>query len=139
MAELHTCPGWLARRRSRAPNPTRCPVTQCNRTKSPARVSEKRPLYQMCAEIFGTVGQENINFGTRRLSGQRKKPANGGLLGIIPGKNSGDGNGWLGRQDSNLGMAESKSTALPLGYAPTRRTIAAPTPPINVRNQALYI
>jgi hypothetical protein len=27
---------------------------------------------------------------------------------------------WLGRQDSNLGMAESKSAALPLGYAPTR-------------------
>ena len=26
---------------------------------------------------------------------------------------------WLGRQDSNLGMAESKSAALPLGYAPT--------------------
>src|SRR5215831_15717924 len=33
---------------------------------------------------------------------------------------------WLGRQDSNLGMAESKSAALPLGYAPTRgRTILA--------------
>jgi hypothetical protein len=27
---------------------------------------------------------------------------------------------WLGRQDSNLGMAESKSAALPLGYAPIR-------------------
>jgi hypothetical protein len=27
--------------------------------------------------------------------------------------------GWLGRQESNLGMAESKSAALPLGYAPT--------------------
>ncbi len=26
---------------------------------------------------------------------------------------------WLGRQDSNLGMAESKSAALPLGYAPS--------------------
>jgi hypothetical protein len=25
---------------------------------------------------------------------------------------------WLGRQDSNLGMGESKSPALPLGYAP---------------------
>ena len=25
---------------------------------------------------------------------------------------------WLGRQDSNLGMAESKSAALPLGYTP---------------------
>jgi hypothetical protein len=36
---------------------------------------------------------------------------------------------WLGRQDSNLGMAESKSAALPLGYAPLRweagRTIPA--------------
>src|ERR1700674_4101460 len=28
-------------------------------------------------------------------------------------------NRWLGRQDSNLGMAESKSAALPLGYAPS--------------------
>ncbi len=27
---------------------------------------------------------------------------------------------WLGRLDSNQGMAESKSAALPLGYAPTR-------------------
>ena len=27
---------------------------------------------------------------------------------------------WLGRQDSNLGMPESKSGALPLGYAPSR-------------------
>ncbi len=29
---------------------------------------------------------------------------------------------WLGRQDSNLGMAESKSAALPLGYAPSHCT-----------------
>ena len=28
---------------------------------------------------------------------------------------------WLGREDSNLRMAESKSAALPLGYAPMRR------------------
>ena len=28
---------------------------------------------------------------------------------------------WLGREDSNLRMAESKSAALPLGYAPTVR------------------
>ena len=28
---------------------------------------------------------------------------------------------WLGREDSNLRMAESKSAALPLGYAPSRR------------------
>ena len=28
---------------------------------------------------------------------------------------------WLGREDSNLRMAESKSAALPLGYAPVDR------------------
>src|SRR6516162_2821605 len=36
-----------------------------------------------------------------------------------------DSSGWLGRQDSNLGMAESKSAALPLGYAPVRGGIVA--------------
>ncbi len=36
--------------------------------------------------------------------------------------------GWLGREDSNLRMAESKSAALPLGYAPMRRRIAAGRP-----------
>jgi hypothetical protein len=30
--------------------------------------------------------------------------------------------GWLGCQDSNLGMAESKSAALPLGYTPKDKT-----------------
>src|SRR5690242_14445652 len=30
----------------------------------------------------------------------------------------GEETGWLGREDSNLRMAESKSAALPLGYAP---------------------
>src|SRR3984893_9944360 len=35
------------------------------------------------------------------------------IIGISPRQT------WLGRQDSNLGMAESKSAALPLGYAPT--------------------
>jgi hypothetical protein len=39
----------------------------------------------------------------------------------VPGMPQRDGTGPLGRQDSNLGMAESKSAALPLGYAPSRR------------------
>jgi hypothetical protein len=34
--------------------------------------------------------------------------------------------GWLGRQDSNLGMSVPKTDALPLGDAPTvRRCLAA--------------
>src|SRR5262249_47098347 len=32
-----------------------------------------------------------------------------------------DRTGWLGREDSNLRMAEPKPAALPLGYAPSRR------------------
>jgi hypothetical protein len=32
---------------------------------------------------------------------------------------------WLGREDSNLRMAESKSAALPLGYAPKQRVTGA--------------
>ncbi len=59
-----------------------------------------------------------------------------------------DTTGWLGRLDSNQGMAESKSAALPLGYAPTAResrgpegrrggrTIAAGPCPINDRRPA---
>jgi hypothetical protein len=31
---------------------------------------------------------------------------------------------WLGREDSNLRMAESKSAALPLGYAPPCSSMA---------------
>ena len=33
---------------------------------------------------------------------------------------------WLGREDSNLRMAESKSAALPLGYAPFPGGLLAP-------------
>ena len=45
-------------------------------------------------------------------------PPNGGLFGPHSQYLQYDRTGWLGRQDSNLGMAESKSAALPLGYAP---------------------
>src|SRR3569832_2573100 len=46
---------------------------------------------------------------------------------------------WLGREGSNLRMAESKSAALPLGYAPTpARTIRRTQPaPIPRRNEGL--
>jgi hypothetical protein len=65
---------------------------------------------------------------------------------------------WLGRQDSNLGMAESKSAALPLGYAPTggslppwradhsgetwtdqRPSTVQPLPPLTIRRAARSI
>ena len=64
---------------------------------------------------------ESVQVGARRSKGGRKSPdyapdraknregENGKIVSDI---------NWLGRQDSNLGMAESKSAALPLGYAP---------------------
>src|SRR6267142_1795453 len=50
-----------------------------------------------------------------------------------------DRTGWLGRLDSNQGMAESKSAALPLGYAPSRlvrRDAAGPYSRVNGRSTA---
>ncbi len=43
---------------------------------------------------------------------------NGGLFARPKGRTVRDQTAWLGREDSNLRMAESKSAALPLGYAP---------------------
>src|SRR5262249_13196804 len=47
---------------------------------------------------------------------------------------------WLGREDSNLRMAESKSAALPLGYAPSaalmRRRARGPHRPQRCRSRA---
>src|ERR1700704_4989039 len=53
-----------------------------------------------CIRNGGKSGPGNVG----RISGQRHSKKSG--------------YGWLGRQDSNLGMVESKSTALPLGDAP---------------------
>src|SRR5665213_2386985 len=43
----------------------------------------------------------------------------------LPGKLTERRNAWLGREGSNLRMAESKSAALPLGYAPTGLSASA--------------
>jgi len=47
-----------------------------------------------------------------------KKLAFGGLFWCLRRKFSEIRTGWLGREESNLRMGESKSPALPLGYAP---------------------
>src|SRR5689334_9133646 len=99
-------------------------VTQCNRTKSPRQFSRKREQCRRYAEIFGMLGRGVIELGRQRLSARRKKPANGALFSGIVTKPPGDWTGWLGREDSNLRMAESKSAALPLvGSSPTSLTI----------------
>ena len=49
----------------------------------------------------------------RRGSNSRPPPWQGGVLPLNYFRKK-----WLGYQDSNLGMTESKSVALPLGYTP---------------------
>jgi hypothetical protein len=64
---------------------------------SPRLWSTRRRETRACARKAG------ISRPFRRVSGRRPDLRNG----------------WLGREGSNLRMAESKSAALPLGYAPT--------------------
>ena len=57
-------------------------------------------------------------FGTQSQCARIKMPANGGHFRENMPSDLSAQTGWLGREDSNLRMAESKSAALPLGYAP---------------------
>ena len=51
-----------------------------------------------------------------------KSPPLAGISGTTEGQVSRRRTAWLGREDSNLRMVESKSTALPLGDAPKTGT-----------------
>jgi hypothetical protein len=82
--------------------------------------------------LSGIFGRKSANAGLQRLSTIRKARIWRAFL-VKKRKFSKNRNGWLGREDSNLRMVESKSTALPLGDAPIavfgkRRTIAAQIP-----------
>jgi hypothetical protein len=71
---------------------------------------EKTPKGPRTRQIAGKNGRSNLP----------KADLTAGNVGRISGQRHSEksGYGWLGRQDSNLGMVESKSTALPLGDAP---------------------
>ena len=66
--------------------------------RSPVAISQKREYFKYPPETIGEFTPGVANFGALRL-----------IVGL---------GGWLGREDSNLRMVESKSTALPLGDAP---------------------
>ena len=59
-----------------------------------------------------------VNSETRDRAIISKRPLLAGISRIYVVTISGCFNAWLGREDSNLRMVESKSTALPLGDAP---------------------
>jgi hypothetical protein len=78
--------------------------------------------------LLGILGQKSSNIGLQRLTAMRKAQVWRAFL-IQRKKFSETRTAWLGREDSNLRMGESKSPALPLGDAPielseTRRMTA---------------
>jgi hypothetical protein len=67
--------------------------------------------------LLGILGQKSSNIGLQRLMAMRKAHVWRAFL-IQRKKFSETRTAWLGREDSNLRMGESKSPALPLGDAP---------------------
>jgi hypothetical protein len=67
--------------------------------------------------LLGILCPKSSNVGLQRLLAMRKARIWRAFL-IEERKFSKNKTGWLGREDSNLRMVESKSTALPLGDAP---------------------
>jgi hypothetical protein len=81
--------------------------------------SPKARYQKSASETEARDGDNEAQSETRTPGGIRRVPAFRADFREPPADNGGDRTGWLGRQDSNLGMAESKSAALPLGYAPS--------------------
>jgi hypothetical protein len=78
--------------------------------------------------ILVVLSRDFREFGVQKLENRESgdflgmtKARNGAHFSRAKMKFSKSENGWLGREDSNLRMVESKSTALPLGDAPPDR------------------
>jgi hypothetical protein len=79
------------------------------RTKSPAAVSGKREYSRIQPETFRSLAAQNGETGVWRPKANAQKPAVGGLFCNSKAKFSNFRTAWLGREDSNLRMVESKS------------------------------
>ena len=82
-------------------------------------------IFQLAGGDFQSTPTWKVRICNSETLAAFKKRRVGGLLGSNSLSIWRDWTGWLGRQDSNLGMAESKSAALPLGYAPSGGSHAA--------------
>src|SRR5262249_41536644 len=94
-------------------------VTQCAIEPVSASVLRNLGIFQIVRRDFTSNCVCKSRCRKHRDLGAGKKRRIGGLFASVSLSPCGDWTWWLGRQDSNLGMAESKSAALPLGYAPT--------------------
>ena len=72
-----------------------------------------------CGRRLSPIGALRWRFGSLETKSNARKAGISGPFSRFLGSLAERRNGWLGREDSNLRMVESKSTALPLGDAPT--------------------
>ena len=113
-------------RRSFDCSEVQCPLSLSEEHREPAsaksnQVSTERRLYAIdvpWAEGTGKISAEQTGERRAKPRGFRNNFDRTEMV-------REDRTGWLGREDSNLRMAESKSAALPLGYAPMRHRMAA--------------
>ena len=96
---------------------------------SPNRVSRNREFFNEYVETLGGIWEYGGSIiGLWRIHHSRT-PAISGLFQHARRKFSKFCTRWLGREGSNLRMGESKSPALPLGYAPMSREFSRELPP----------
>src|SRR3954454_7373715 len=82
------------------------------------------------ARDFRHFGRQLRELGVWRPPAESKKPAISGLFCDRLRPNRERPTAWLGREDSNLRMGESKSPALPLGDAPIDLSGGGGKPPL---------
>jgi hypothetical protein len=66
-------------------------------------------IFAVVAGDFSPNGRRVLQFGSSETGAKLQKPANSGLFSRLRGFIFGFGTAWLGREDSNLRMVESKS------------------------------
>jgi hypothetical protein len=97
------------------------PSESCLRTREPS-LRQKNGILKFrgrrLSTQIGCLGSGEAQFSTAVTDERAAKWWKGGPFLQSTEMARRDRTGWLGREDSNLRMAESKSAALPLGYAP---------------------
>ena len=92
----------------------------------------------MRQRLSAEFGLLTPDMSLQRLLALRTAPVSRAFR-IKSGVFSRDCTAWLGREDSNLRMPESKSGALPLGYAPICGTAQALAFRFDIRNACAYL
>ena len=94
-------------------------ATRCRSNPVSSRRLPETGIFQICAGDYRRFFPGTAQIWSLKTIPQiRKSPPLARISGITEGKISWRRTDWLGREDSNLRMVESKSTALPLGDAP---------------------